>query len=134
MTNYELLKQKIVLGDTNLSEIGKGSLLKCLFTSNKFDLEEGIIYEYYEQTGYNNFEITVYNIEKYIGNFKEVFDNLGKEPMLNNVLNYWSKKTSIITATGFKNQLHYIYSEWDLSKPYLKDQSEELISWLLALS
>jgi hypothetical protein len=134
--NYQLLKEKIVKNNPLLLKLEDGTLLKSLITSSDFGLEKDIIYEYGSETetGSNNFKMKVYYTEKYIKAFKYTFIVLGKEPMLNDVLNYWRNKTSVVTKTAFKKQLYYIVSEWDLTKPHLKDQSSELIEWLMLLS
>ncbi|WP_392448006.1 hypothetical protein ACF3OB_01210 [Capnocytophaga canis] len=73
---------------------------------------------------------------------KDLFDVIGHDIMLNDVLE-WSLMNKIfnielihktLRMKPFKNLLHLNdYGRWDLSKPYLKDQSEELINFLYNL-
>jgi hypothetical protein len=108
-------------------------MLRCKCSSDKYGLIENEEYEYLSFIDDDYSQLTVYNIEKYIGKFDDVFYIIGKEPMLNDVLEYLSKETTAPTSNILKNQLYYIYSKWDLSKPYLKDQSKELIDFLVEL-
>lgn len=65
---------------------------------------------------------------------------IGKEPMLNDVIDFLTRRNDYLSFTteysawGRKSYLSiYEDFEWDLTKPYLKDQSEELINWLYDL-
>jgi hypothetical protein len=63
---------------------------------------------------------------------------LGHEPILNDVLVWFSiKKASImlisIFGTFYNHNLEYSSIEWNLEKPYLKDQSVELVNFLYSL-
>ena len=62
---------------------------------------------------------------------EDVPSTVGKEPMLNDVL-----KWMIITTEPclqFEQDVINFISIWDLSKPYLKDQSQELIDLLVGI-
>ena len=137
MSNYDLLKQKIQETIPSLKEFINGCIIETPhWNTFRQKFEDDVFDEYYVFNGkvYSDDNEIFCKVSEIESDFNLPKCRFGREPMLNDVLNYWSKKTSIVTATGFKNQLHYIYSEWDLSKPYLKDQSEELIAWLLELS
>ncbi len=66
---------------------------------------------------------------------------IGKEPMLNDVMEWFREKDLgiiVINDTGdvlveSSKKLNLSMFHWDLSKPYLKDQSEELINFLYEL-
>ncbi len=62
---------------------------------------------------------------------------IGKEPMLNDVLEWLLVKSQSDFEPADKRYLtHFLafkLSEWDLSKPFLKDQSPELIKFLHSL-
>lgn len=58
---------------------------------------------------------------------------VGHPIKLNDVLEYWKKKSNTTSATGFKNELHKIVMDWDLSSVFLADQSEELKDFLNGL-
>ena len=53
-------------------------------------------------------------------------DLVGKEPMLNDVLE-WLNYKFLHSNTNYNIDVVY---RWDLSKPYLKNQSEDLINFL----
>ncbi|WP_223559573.1 hypothetical protein [Chryseobacterium lathyri] len=64
---------------------------------------------------------------------------IGKEPMLNDVLEWYDEHVEITEnngqgffTRGFYDQFEN-WIEWDMSKHYLKDQSSELISFLHSL-
>lgn len=63
---------------------------------------------------------------------KNRFRSLGKEPMLTDVLEWLGTELYTIVTQGLevygKDDL-YMFT-WDLSQPYLKDQSEEVIDFL----
>lgn len=65
-----------------------------------------------------------------------------EDPMLNDVLEWLDKMTEdmsninsegVIYFTNFWNNASNEVANWDLSKPFLKDQSPELISFLHGL-
>lgn len=69
---------------------------------------------------------------------------IGKEPMLNDVLAWLMKiqfkyfednvyLTHTLNQCGFTRYSISFYYPWNLEKPYLKDQSEELIDFLYSL-
>jgi len=66
---------------------------------------------------------------------------IGKEPLLNDVLAWLMKNrqntASLILFNGhfydYNDDLTPIFQSWNLEKPYLKDQSEELIGFLYSL-
>ncbi len=82
--------------------------------------------------------ITEYS-ERYLNNIKG-FKIIGKEPMLNDVMQSLRKSHCgrfifLTEGTIIDDDLEYdrYVSEWDLSKPYLYQQSEELINFLYEL-
>ncbi len=118
-----------------LMELGKGCLVDAECTERweiiycDFTEEEAIYYAMNEFLGVA--ELSKGDIEKIIG----------KEPMLNDVLEYVAMivdEFEIVVGYSAFGKKSYLNSsicdeEWDLSKPYLKDQSEELISFLYEL-
>ncbi|MGK6342810.1 hypothetical protein ACMGDK_11260 [Chryseobacterium sp. DT-3] len=62
----------------------------------------------------------------YLNGFEDV--TVKKDPMLNDVLEWYDKHANILRNRSFDK--HKAWIEWDLSKPYLKDQSPELIKYL----
>jgi len=56
--------------------------------------------------------------------------NISHPIKLNDVLEYWKKKSNATSATSFKNELHKIVIDWDLSSVFLADQSEDLKEFL----
>lgn len=71
-------------------------------------------------------------------NTYELKEIIGKEPMLNDVLD-WFKNSQYKKGINLMHELiwsqtsEHILKLWDLSKPYLKDQSPELIEFLHGL-
>jgi hypothetical protein len=60
---------------------------------------------------------------------------VGKEPMLNNVLHFFIESLySRSKEYDDFSVLDIILSEWDYSKPYLKDQSQATINYLFDLA
>jgi hypothetical protein len=74
----------------------------------------------------------------YIYDVGNDFEIIGKDPMLNDVLE-WFKYSDM--EDGINRMYEWIWIDtvkeilnlWDLSKPYLKDQSPELINFLHGL-
>lgn len=63
---------------------------------------------------------------------------VGKNIMMNDVIAFY-KKTDYVDGINMMMEyvevrgIKYITDKWDLSKPYLEDQNQELISWLTRL-
>lgn len=81
----------------------------------------------------------------YLCKYEDNFEIIGHEPMLNDVLE-WVKSNQFfiddlyVDNDGFFGLLDFCYEkfkslklQWDFSKPYLKDQTEELIEFLFNL-
>jgi len=143
MSNYEILKDKIIKEVKILKELTNGCLLLCKVSIEKYGLIKDEEYKYLSFIDDDNLKLTFYNVEKYIGKFNDIFLIVGKEPMLNDVL-LWHSSNSIDKYSHFevsKGEAYFsIYDGekteslvWNLSKPYLKDQSSELIEWLSTL-
>ncbi|TQM18309.1 hypothetical protein [Chryseobacterium aquifrigidense] len=70
--------------------------------------------------------------------FSDEYTIIGKEPMLNDVLQ-WFKESDMKDGINMMHELIWshtakeIINHWNLSKPYLKDQSPELIKFLHSL-
>lgn len=137
MTNYKKLKQKIQEAVPSLKEFINGCIIetphwnmfKQKYEDNLFDVY--IIYfgnVYDEDAG---FVCNTVDIERHFDLSKCKY---GKEPMLNDVL-AWLDKT-VGCWSCIVGQLTYIRElmvYWDLSKPYLKDQDQKLIDWLVGI-
>ena len=131
-----------------LKQLENGTLLKCLINDRSNDLVSNTFFEIGRENclyGGYNIEISGYDYE--IG---KDFEIIGKEPMLNDVLEWHSKQHSknshfevfniVMNDVKHPAGVFLDYSEedtarfiWDLSKPYLKDQSPELIKFLHGL-
>lgn len=113
--------------------------------------EQGIIIEVNKES-YNTL-VANQSVYHNLKNATKQDEIIGKEPMLNDMLE-WVKILKYFEDNRFKklyidcNGYFYIrdydtehqtledipeYIKWDLSKPYLKDQSEELIDFLYSL-
>ena len=86
---------------------------------------------------------SIYGFDEKDGNprdcyFPKDLKLLGKAIMLNDVLEYFKTsnydgKVNMMLEHEAINGINFIVKNWDLSKPLLKNQSEELISWLAEL-
>jgi hypothetical protein len=161
MSNYELLKQKIQKKIPNLIKFEIGCKFKILneylpeklfnevcvitdihnseweslsyifekeyirgmqfFKEGKlFNTKTPFIYELFDEYNYDSFE----------SKQEDFIEIIGKDPMLNDVL-FWLNNldnANILSIMRFNDTF-----KWNLSKPYLKDQSTELIDWLNTL-
>ena len=102
------------------------------------ELSEGCVIENEYKTKYKIYynEIRYYNVfnDELVSNsivkpLSKSYNIIGKEPQLNDVLE-WLGNKFINNNTNYITQ---VLSLWDLSKPYLKDQSEDLINFLYNL-
>lgn len=139
MTNYEILKQKIQQALPRLMELTDGCVFKYLpnkvigltFDAKIFNVSGG---GQIADTGdYSDVYVDFFSYydgaETLIIDEVENFEILGCDPMLNDVLE-WVKNSSTLDIFNEHIVLNSILKKWDLSKPYLKDQSEELIDYL----
>jgi len=84
-------------------------------------------------TQYNQSSTFTYN-----SNYYEI---IGREPMINDVLAWLGKvkdeRGILITSKGelciYDDEVSELFVDWNLEKPYLKDQSVELIDFLYSL-
>lgn len=130
MTNYEKLKQKIQEAVPSLMELSEGCIIEN-YKGYKFKVLSSVIEnsedDYIVYLGADLLPNTIY-VEQLA---KRKIKIIGKEPMLNDVL-----KWMIITTEPclqFEQDVINFISIWDLLKPFLKDQDQELIDWLVAV-
>lgn len=137
MKELEELTREIREKLPRLKELSDGTIIKSLFDDKRNFITKDTFY----QIGYSEDCICLadnvnVNIDGY--SYKtSSFEIIGKEPMLNNVLEWLKVKSQSDFKPGDKRYLtHFLafnLSEWDLSKPFLKDQSPELIKFLHSL-
>lgn len=149
MKELEELTREIREKLPRLMELSEGQRLITLISDEPNDIYEGA----YERIGIGAELLENGNIE--IGGYEyeigKSFEVVGKDPMLNDVLewhqDYYSKNSHFevetFSAEGVKYSIGCFYSYdsddeiekyfWDLSKTYLKDQSPELIKFLHSL-
>lgn len=130
MTNYEQLKKKIYEALPRLMDDVVGQ-----------NYEYGIIsyraVDFYE----NGLFLMNFNAGIKFFEFSEIansFNKLGIEPTLSDCLSYVKKSkyvdgVNMMTDIQWANHLIKLVENWNLSQPLLKDQSEELIDYLLVL-
>lgn len=135
MNKLDLLKQSIRKNIPSLMEIGKG----LLFLRKRIDAPDELE-DILEFCGSSTYSVIYHNSEiDHFGRFDKkqpLGKIIGKEPMLNDVLAWF--KLSKYEYAHFEGHYFLIYNgdekcdpiEWDLSKPYLKDQSEQMIDFL----
>lgn len=137
MSNYDLLKQKISESIPRLLEMSKGQLFTI---KNKPFHYEFLDFIYNDDGGiveiatlYND-EVDVFDYEYFTNQNITIY---GKEPLLSDVLE-WMKGLhteihSINKYGHFHDRVWNGICSWDLSKPYLKEQNQELIDYLCTL-
>ena len=142
MTNYEKLKQKIQDAVPSLMELGRYTeiIIPKDFSQEHFsytiiDIIESNSYLDNKKTWEGNklhdkiTKVVIvknnaisYELERFA--VKDCIYK-GQEPMLNDVLAWLSSYGNVIQSI--------IIAKWDLSKPYLKDQSRKLIDLLVGI-
>jgi len=127
-----------------LKELSEGQRLLTIISDEPNDIYEGA----FETIGIGAELLENRNIE--IGGYEyeieKSFEIVGKDPMLNDVLEWLSIKNDTVDYYGFDSAGNYLWFnhalnkfstnptvKWDLTKPYLKDQSPELINFLHGL-
>jgi hypothetical protein len=144
MTNLEKLTQDIRAKLPRLMELTEGCLLD--------NVRIGVIHKVIEVQNepmepcilIQN-PLTYRNVWEYPETVKKDYNVIGREPMLNDVLEWLSNHVNeyysySIGSHGYLMECA-LFSEWDykddlkwdLSKPYLRDQSQELIDYLAEL-
>lgn len=137
MTNYDLLKEKIIKAIPRLSDFSKGQL----FTIKNMPFHYEFLHFIYNDdeeiveiaTLYNG-EIDTFDYEFFT---KQQITIYGKEPLLSDVLEWLKGLDTEIHSINKYGHFHDrawngVYS-WDLSKPYLKEQNKELIDYMRTL-
>jgi hypothetical protein len=140
MSNYDLLKQKIQEAIPRLKDFTNGCIIETPHWntfSQKFEddnFDEYYIFNSQVYTDSNELFCKVSNIEL---DFDLSKCRFGKEPLLSDVLEWMKVLHTEIHSINKYGHFHDrvwngIYS-WDLSKPYLKEQNQELIDYLCTL-
>ncbi|GIZ15539.1 hypothetical protein [Capnocytophaga catalasegens] len=150
---YQAVTKAIRKALPRLVDVEKGCIVRALHNN------KGVIVDIENCLGLD--DIVSYGVLLPYGEIKELkyltlseFEIIGKEPMLNDVLEvlpkllppenrYYSEEIYLSSDGEFyrtylnykdANELEYLHHNgWDLSKPYLKDQSEDLINFLYNL-
>lgn len=140
MSNYELLKDKIQNTIPRLKEFTNGckiysphwNMFKQKFESDQFD-------EYYIFNGfvYNDDNEKFCKVSEIENDFRLDKCKFGTDPILSDVLEWLKGLHTEIHSINKYGHFHDrvwngVYS-WDLSKPYLQEQSQELIDYLCTL-
>ncbi|MEE6130246.1 hypothetical protein V2E39_22800 [Chryseobacterium arthrosphaerae] len=135
MKELEELTREIREKMPRLMELKEGQRLITLISDEANDIYEGA----YETIGIGAYLLENGDIE--IGGYEyeigKHFEIVGFDPMLNDVLEWMPDNQVFMNMTGgfWKSYMTDIIKlgQWDLSKPYLKDQSSELITFLYSL-
>lgn len=131
MKELEELTRDIREKIPRLMELSEGQTLKSLIAHPANDICKD---SYYTVGYHEDYSCKIENEHIEIGGYIYIvnrdFEIIGKEPMLNDVLECIKK-----TVIADKNETAYniITHNWNLSHPYLKDQSPELIKFLHSL-
>lgn len=109
------------------------------------ELSEGCYVKLADHIKTNNSEDVVKVIHYFPFKSEEISKIIGHEPMLNDVLEWiditYEKGSMFLKYVMFQTSKRFleiwfgdkIFAKWDLSKPYLKDQSIEFIEFLYNL-
>lgn len=132
MKELEELTREIREKLPRLMELSEGQKFKSLIA----DPANDICKDSYYTVGYHeDYSCKIENEHIEIGGYIYIvnrdFEIIGKEPMLNDLLDYVNK--SDISISDWNTISRSIISGWELSKPYLRDQSHELIKFLHSL-
>jgi hypothetical protein len=70
--------------------------------------------------------LSLFHIERYIGNFNEYFEVIGAEPMLHHVLSYLKILSNKMYGENdvrlYNHFVIHLLPHWNLDSPYLKQQ------------
>lgn len=130
MTNYEKLKQKIQEAVPSLMEIEVGQVFYSKFYGEIVATRI---------TRHNNNVMSIYGFDIKDGlprseYYPKELKIVGKEPMLNDVIAWLDKTVGCWSCiVGQHTYIRELMVYWDLLKPFLKDQDQELIDWLVAV-
>ena len=128
MTPLQQLTAKIYASNPELMTLGVGCEVKFKESDIVTITCFGVKNEYYRFINQNG---TTYAWCE--NNIKESFEIIGKPPTLVDVRNYYKKVTKVETKAKFKNDVYDIFMDWNNSI-YLRDQSPELINFLINLN
>lgn len=136
MKALEELTQDIREKLPRLKELTIGTIIKSKMEDRRNFITVDAYYEigYSEEYGLCSADDNHVNIDGYTYNANS-FEIIGKNPMLNDVME-WFKYSDM--RDGINMMYEWIWVDtvkevlrlWNLSKPYLKDQSPELITFL----
>ncbi|QIY92221.1 hypothetical protein [Chryseobacterium gallinarum] len=138
MNELEELTREIREKLPRLKELTNGTIIRSKMEDWRNFITVDAYYEigYSDEYGLCSADAYHVNIDGYTYNAKS-FEVIGKDPMLNDVMEWLQVKSQLDFELADKRYLtHFLafkLSEWDLSKPYLKDQSPELINFLHSL-
>ncbi len=152
MTKLEQLTEEIKKAVPRLMELTDGCIIKIphwnIFTQ-KYEKNKYDDYCVFGSSIFNDNYDKICSVANIYKEFSKETSIIGHEPLLNDVLE-WLKSISeytdeyCITIGGDFLKMNFIQSSfelinsrtnprWDMSKPYLKDQSNELIDYLHSL-
>jgi len=137
MKELEELTAEIRKKLPRLMELESGQIIRSLIEDTSCIIDEGELFTVGKGdcTKFNENSI---EIGGYIYIINKDFEIVGKDPMLNDVLEWFAVKeitglhfvTNHFINFSLHNNMPTICGKWDLSKPFLKDQSPELIKFL----
>ena len=138
MTNYEVLKEKIQNKILRLKELNNGCIIeKPHFNifAQKYIPDTFDVYYILNNNIHNKDGGILCSVEDMDREFILSQCKFGKEPMLNDVLEfiYISKSYKNSPIPHEERMILNFLKKWDLSKPYLKDQSDKLIDYLVTI-
>ncbi|MDR3026031.1 hypothetical protein [Chryseobacterium sp.] len=131
MKELEELTREIREKLPRLKELSEGQTIKSLIDDPSNDICKDSFYTvgYHEDYSCNIYTKSSVEIGGYVYSVVNDFEIVGKDPMLNDVLDYISKCDNMYRGTNFDA----CCLNWNLEFPYLKDQSHELIKFLHGL-
>lgn len=134
MTNYEQLKKKICEALPRLMERQNGYAIQAphwnMF-SQSFDTDKYDYYTIFNGNVYTEYGTIICRADEIDKEFYQLDKCiLGIEPALSDCLAYIKE---ILKKESSSLSMQELLAFWNLSQPLLKDQSEELIDYLLRL-
>lgn len=140
---YEAIAQAIRQEFPRLMEMEEGTLIQNVYTNQIFKIYN-VTETHYRMYELNSELPNEISLHKNIMKKHSDYIIIGKELMLSDILEWISKlkdKVSFEIDTFFMYKHisnvsgweFYKHTKWDLSKPYLKEQSKELINFLYEL-
>ncbi len=124
---YEDLKKLIIAEIPGLVALNNNeTLIKAKKDCEYYNIEKGEIFNINESINNDSMYLSLFHIERYIGNFDEYFEVIGAEPMLHHVLSYLKILSNKMYGENdvrlYNHFAIHLLPHWNLDSPYLEKQ------------